>query len=145
MARYHGGQILIWRNASATPTTTILANLSYPSSLFVTGDEQILVNNDYPNPQVDRWLSNGTRHSSLMSGCSKCSGLFVDAMNNLYCSQGNNHQVVKTSLQSPTNALTIVAGTGCFGSAANMLNLPIGIFVTIDFDLYVADYWNSRV
>ena len=39
----------------------------------------------------------------------------------------------------------IVAGTGYSGATANMLKYPSGIFVTIDFDLYAADYSNNRI
>ncbi|KAF9758246.1 RING finger protein nhl-1 [Nosema granulosis] len=80
-----------------------------------------------------------------MAGCSRCFGLFVDINNNLYCSQRDSHQVVSKSLNSPANALTIVAGTGCAGSDPNMLNIPYGIFVTINLDLYVADWGNDRI
>jgi hypothetical protein len=145
VARKDNGQILIWRNGSGNLATTITASLSTPSSLFVLGNGDIFVDNGYPNLRVDRYTSNGTRLSSPMSVCSQCSGLFVDVQNNLYCSQMNAHQVVRTSLISPENTRTIVAGTGCPGSASNMLSSPWGIFVTLDLDLYVADCGNDRI
>ncbi|CAF4630366.1 unnamed protein product, partial [Didymodactylos carnosus] len=40
---------------------------------------------------------------------------------------------------------TIVAGTDRPGSALNQLNNPFGIFVDVNFDLYVADCLNNRV
>lgn len=46
---------------------------------------------------------------------------------------------------SLSNELTIVAGTGCAGSTAHMLSSPVGIFVTINMNLYVADCGNDRV
>jgi sugar lactone lactonase YvrE len=55
------------------------------------------------------------------------------------------NQVVTKSLNSGSNALTIVAGTGSAGSASNMLSSPYGIFVDINFDLYVADCGNNRI
>ena len=55
------------------------------------------------------------------------------------------HQIVKKSLNTVSNALTITAGTGIFGSTANQLNYPNGIFVDINLDLYVADCWNNRI
>ncbi|CAF1420603.1 unnamed protein product [Adineta ricciae] len=39
----------------------------------------------------------------------------------------------------------IVAGTGIEGSDLNQLGYPMGIFVDINFDLYVADCENNRV
>ena len=80
-----------------------------------------------------------------MSVCPHCSGLFVDTNNNLYCSQDSAHQVVRKSLQSASSPRVIVAGTGCAGSAMDMLSSPHGIFVTLNFDLYVADWGNNRI
>jgi hypothetical protein len=74
-----------------------------------------------------------------------CEGLFVDSASYLYCSSPLSHRVIKTSLNQPNNQTIIVAGTGCSGSAANMLSSPQGIFVTVNLDLYVADCGNNRV
>ena len=140
------GQILIWRdNTTGNPTRKILANLSNPWSVFVTGDEQIFVDNTATNGQVDRWTLNGTRLSSTFFHHSRCSGLFVDVNNQLYCSDYNLHQVLRQSLMDPSGGLTIVAGTGDAGSTVETLNSPVGIFVTFGLDLYVADYSNHRV
>ena len=146
MGRFDNGHILIWRNASVNPTTTIVANLVSPWILFVTNDEHIFADSGFTNSRVDRWTSTGTRLSPPMSLCSaKCSGLFVDRMDNLYCSQISNHLVVRRSLLVESSVMTIVAGTGCPGSAADMLHTPQGIVVTINLDLYVADCGNDRV
>ena len=40
---------------------------------------------------------------------------------------------------------TYVAGTGCAGYRPHLLYFPRGIFVTINFDLYVADAGNDRI
>ena len=124
---------------------TIITNSSSPVSMFVTSDEQIFVDNVFKNKRVDRWASNGTRLSSPMSICSLCSGLFIDTNNNLYCSQYYQHQVVRKQLNNQANTFTIVAGIGCMGSTPNSLRSPMGIFVTANFDLYVADCGNHRV
>jgi len=55
------------------------------------------------------------------------------------------HQIVTKPLNSTSNVLTIVAGTGCLGSTPDMLNSPHGIFVSTNFDLYVSDCGNNRV
>ena len=75
----------------------------------------------------------------------QCTGLFVDVLDNLYCSQQDNHQVTRRSLLLPSSTITIVAGTGCNGSTDDTLNNPRGIFVTTSLDLYVADCENNRV
>jgi hypothetical protein len=40
---------------------------------------------------------------------------------------------------------TIAAGSGAWGSAPNQLWVPRGIFVDVNFDLYVADAANNRI
>ena len=80
-----------------------------------------------------------------MSLCARCAGIFVDLNNNLYCSNPDLDQVLSWSLDDPSNRIQIVAGTGCAGSAPNMLAYPYGIFVTISLDLYVADSGNDRI
>ena len=145
VANYQNGRILIWRNGSINPTTTILANLSNPSSLLVNDDQQIFVDNGNTSKRVERWTSNGIQLPSPMSICSVCYGLFVDSNDQLYCSQYSSHQVLRQSLQNPSSPTMIVAGTGCSGSTATQLNNPYGIFVTDQSDLYVADSVNNRI
>ena len=143
--RRDNGHILVWSNGSANPTTTLLTNASTPLSLFVTTAGEIFVDDGSSKNQVDRWSLNGAALSSPMSVCSECFGLFVDILNNLYCSQDLLHKVVKKSLNDPSMTLTIAAGTGCNGSATNMLKYPNGIFVDNNLNLYVADWGNDRV
>jgi DNA-binding beta-propeller fold protein YncE len=57
----------------------------------------------------------------------------------------NYHQVIAKSLDSILNPFAIIAGTGTAGSTASMLNYPYGIFVDINFDLYVVDCHNNRI
>ena len=143
--RNDNGQILIWNDDTTHPTRTIVANLSFPATLFVTVDDQIFVDNGGIKGQVNRWTLNGTRFASLLFLYSQCESLFVDVNNNLYCCAAEQHQVVYQSLSDPSTEMTILAGRGCAGSTAQMLNYPTGIFVTITLDLYVADHNNDRV
>jgi DNA-binding beta-propeller fold protein YncE len=94
---------------------------------------------------VSKWTLNSTIGAPTMYTCQRCWGLFVDISNTLYCSMRDGHQVIKKSLDSDSNAFTIVVGTGSVGYASNMLNGPQGIFVDINFDLYVADTYNQRI
>ena len=147
VARSDYGQIVIWQTGNSTPTNINPTNALYPSSLFVTADDQIFVDNGgFPRYRVDRWSSDRVQLPSPMLVCNRCDGLFVNINNDLYCSQDNQHQVLRKSLNNPANMLnTIVAGSGCIGSASNELNYPFGIFVTMASDLYVADSGNNRV
>ena len=139
------GNVLIWSNGSLSVTSTILASVTTPSVLFVTGDDQIFLDNQLSVAQVDRWTLNQTKLVSPMIVCSYCSGLFVDINSNLYCSHHDRDQVLRKSLNNSTNTSVIIAGIGWFGNTANMLHFPVGIFVTVSLDLYVADSGNNRV
>ena len=55
------------------------------------------------------------------------------------------NQVIKTSLSPGIYQNVVAAGNSTPGSASNMLHGPVGIFVDINFDLYVADSFNNRV
>ncbi|CAF1136684.1 unnamed protein product [Adineta steineri] len=77
---------------------------------------------------------------------SLCYSLFVDINDTLYCSTFSQHRVLKRSLHDSAIASNCVAaGTGIQGSASNQLGGPGGIFVDVNFDLYVADCLNDRV
>jgi hypothetical protein len=88
---------------------------------------------------------NATNRTVVMNINGSCVDLFVDINNTIYCSMGDHHRVVKKSLNTDNNTLTIAAGNGSNGSASYMLNYPFGIFVSINFDLYVADSMNHRI
>jgi DNA-binding beta-propeller fold protein YncE len=144
VADWTHNRIVMWLEGSINVTKIISGGLDSPSSLFVTIAGDIYVDNGW-NGRVDRWTSNATNSTPAMYVGASCYGLFVDVNDNLYCSIFDLHQVVMKSLSSSANTSTIVAGTGCRGSASNMLNCPVGIFVDINLNLYVADYGNNRI
>jgi hypothetical protein len=111
----------------------------------VTTNGDIYVDNGLHNGRVDKWTMDANTSIPAMSVNSSCYGLFVDINDTLYCSMPNLHQVVKRWLTDNTTTSTLAAGTGILGSTANMLNQPFGIFVDVNFDLYVADFGNSRI
>ncbi|CAF1362531.1 unnamed protein product [Adineta ricciae] len=139
------GQIKIWFTNGTNVTKTISGNLSSSSALFVTVDGGIYVDNGLYKGQIDQWSLQTNTSIPAMHVNSRCIGLFVDINNNIYCSMDSEHQVVSKSLNFSSNALTIVAGTGCQGSVSNMLDTPYGIFVDTNLDLYVADSGNNRI
>jgi hypothetical protein len=132
-------------NDIINPTRTVTGRSGNPVSIFVTANGDIYVDNGGSNGRVDKWTLNSNTSVPVMYVKSHCFGLFVDINNTLYCSMGDHHQIVKKWLNDNINASTIVAGTGINGSASNMLHYPHGIFVDINFDLYVADRFNHRI
>ncbi len=142
------GQIIIWSQQNQTQTTSnsiTNSNLTNAYSLFVTISNDIYVDTLNSIGGVSKWISNLTNGILIMRTCQKCWDLFVDINNMLYCSLGERHQVIAKSLNYSTNIFLIVAGTGSADTALNTLDNPRGIFVDINFDLYVADCGNDRI
>ncbi|CAF4104833.1 unnamed protein product [Adineta steineri] len=137
--------IVIWQEGSGNPTKIIHGNFTKPYSLFVTTNGDIYID-DGLNNRVQKWNAETSTFDTVMNVNSSCYGLFVDINDTLYCSMSNRHQVVKRSLNDSTLASNrVAAGTGIYGSASNQLDIPSGIFVDVNLDLYVADGYNNRV
>ncbi|CAF1473458.1 unnamed protein product [Adineta ricciae] len=146
VTNYQYGKVIVWIAGNSTPSNTISGNLNEPLSLFITDEGDILVDAGNPNGLVARFMPNGTKTAPAMYTSSYCSGLFVDINNTLYCAMDVLHQIVKCSLSSSSNATIAVAGKfNESGSMPDELNYPNGIFVDINFDVYVADSANSRI
>jgi hypothetical protein len=161
VAHPQNGRILLWRNESLDPTTTIPTNLSYPYSLFVTGDEEIFVDNENLNKRVERLTSNGTQLPSPMSICLSCSGLFVDSNDDIYCDDAClslgifvtetfnlyvadflNDRIQLCRL-GEINATTVV-GNGS-NETTITLNKPSGVVLDGNGYLFIADRGNHRI
>lgn len=134
-----------YHSSGSDTLRTSFRNLVDPMSLFITIDRTIYADNGHAGT-VEKWTVNATNSTTVMKVNSSCLGLFVDIIDNLYCSLGAAHQVVKRSLIAGGNSLeTTIAGNGVCGSTLEMLCEPRGIFVTIKLNLYVADCKNNRI
>jgi hypothetical protein len=138
-------QILVLFNDSTIPTKIISGILTDPHSIFILNTGDLYIDNGRLNSRVDKWISNTNTFATVMNVESSCEGLFVDINDTLYCSMLARHKVVKRSLNDNLMTTTIAAGTGTQSSAANELSSPMGIFVDVNFDLYVADCGNHRI
>ncbi|CAF4154602.1 unnamed protein product, partial [Adineta steineri] len=145
VANQQTNQVVIWFEGSINPDKIISGNLSSPNDLFVTPLGDLYVDNGGSNHRVDKFAFNSNISTSIMSVPSGCYGIFVDITNNLYCSITWSHQVVKKWLNDNVLTSTIVAGNGTAGSTATTLNVPIGVSVDAQVNLYVADCYNSRI
>ncbi|CAF4200243.1 unnamed protein product, partial [Adineta steineri] len=145
VANIQNNSVQIWLEGSVNPDKTISGGLYQPRSVFVAPLGDMYIDNGASNGRVDQWFVNANSSVLFMTVSNFCGSIFIDIENTLYCSVSNNHQVVKKWLNDNMTASTIVAGTGTAGSAANMLNLPYGVFVNVDINLYVADCSNNRV
>jgi len=129
-------EILIWNNDKLSKK--IPSSLSNPSSIFVTNNGDIYVDNGANHGRIDKWIAaNETWTTVMMNVTSSCSAIFVDIYDSLFCSMFDIHRVDKKWTSGTT---AVVAG-----SELNSLNHPCGIFVDINLDLYVADFGNNRI
>ncbi|CAF1452698.1 unnamed protein product [Adineta steineri] len=146
VANKENSTIIVWHEESVNPVKIIHGNFTVTQSLFVTSNGDIYIDDGFKNGRVQKWRVETNTFATVMNVNSTCFGLFIDINDTLYCSMANHHQVVKRSLNDPpTTSNRVAAGTGTFGSASNQLNNPLGIFVDVNLDLYVADYQNNRV
>lgn len=137
------GRIWIWFNSSINLTKTISQGLNQTYSVFATAEGDIYADNGYPRQRVEKWTWNANNSVLAMNVSGSCNSLFVDTNNSLYCSLSSSHQVMKKT----GNESKVVAGSdsGCPGITSDMLYRPYGIFVHINFSLYVADCGNDRI
>ena len=127
-----------------------------PCDVFVTRTSVYVM--DTWNFRVQKWSKNffypvtvagitGVNGSSTdMTKLSNAHKFFVDNYDNLFVSDLSNHRVMRYSWNSTsgTNGV-IVAGTGVAGPTLDRLNGPMGVFVTDDGILYIADQGNHRI
>ena len=124
---------------------TISTGAGDPQGLFVTNNGDIYIGSSQPYYHVEKWTLNSTVPVIVMNVTGLCFSLFVDINNTLYCSLGNGHLVLKTSLIDNGSIPITAAGNGTSGLAPDMLNDPRGIYVDTTFNLYVADSGNNRI
>ena len=136
--------VYVWHRNSSTPFLMINDTSNFTADVFVSGAGDIYTNGD-TDQRVYRWLPNGTRREMVMNVSASCSGLFIDINATLCCSVSELNQVFRVSLNSSSTSPMLVAGNDSAGSTADKLSQPNGIFVDLNFDLYVADSNNSRV
>ncbi|CAF1244903.1 unnamed protein product [Adineta steineri] len=138
--------IVVWHEESINPTKIIFGNFTHSSSLFVTLNGDIYIDDGFKNGRVQKWIAENNIFVTIMNVSSQCDGLFIDIHDTLYCSMSSRQQVVKRSLNdSLMTSNRVAAGTGIQGSASNELNRPVGIFLDVNLDLYVTDCLNDRI
>ena len=115
----------------------------YPP-LFVTNNDEVYFQsaNQW---KIYRWKEGVGSQELEQQFNVECYRFVIDTNNTLYCSAYRQNQILAISLSDNGSTVSIVAGTGSGGSASDQLNDPRGIFVNTNFDLYVADFGNSRI
>ena len=139
--------IRMWYEGSSNPSRTLVGVFNKSYSLFVTRSGDIYVDNGNDYQRIEKWSMNinSSIPDLVMTVPYGCYDLFVDISNTLYCSIGHTDQVVKKWLFDNRTGFAVVAGTGTYGSSSDQLYYPEGLFVDVNFNLYVADRWNNRI
>ena len=132
--------------SNSTSSKNVSIPIPAPLSIFVTSNGDIYVASENAT-LVQKFLSknNYTSPVAALQITSTCFDVFVDVYDNVYCSMIDQHQVVRRFFYDDLNVTTAVGGNGINGSTSDLLSSPRGIFVTKEFDLYVADCGNNRV
>mgnify|MGYP001031726875 FL=1 len=136
--------IYIWPNMSNTFSRIILDYWIKPYGLFLLKSGDIYISSS-EDGRVYRWVETTKTIEMVVQFCTICTSIFISIRDVVYCSITSYNQIGTKSLHNNSDLMTIVAGVGFPGSAANMLRSPRGIFVATNFDLYVADYSNNRI
>ena len=145
VANHQFGGIRVWVQGSASPTSIIDGSSNKTQAVFVNSAGDFYFSSESSVSQVRVWHANSSTFGLTLVVDNLCSGLFIDTNDSLYCSMPSFHRVIKRSLNSNDTQFTIVAGKTCQGYTSDMLYGPTGIFVTINYDLYVADTNNHRI
>ena len=141
------GMIFVWRENDSSPSTTLTALLSAPSSVFPASNGEIFAGTlTYFNVSaLHRWTVN-TANSTMFLNTSKLSySLFIDDVDRLYYSLGEAFKVMRLTINDSLATNTMIAGTGVPGSLSSQLFGPAGIFISTNYSLYVADFGNNRI
>lgn len=95
---------------------------------------------------ADKWTINITNGTIAMYTNERCFSLFIDTADYLSCSMDSSHTAWSDKvLNSPMNRSIIMAGTNAGGDGSYMFYQPRGIFVDINFNLYITDCVNDRI
>ncbi|CAF1642581.1 unnamed protein product [Adineta ricciae] len=137
-------EFIEWHEGSIYPTKLTPMNINALYSLFVATNGDIYYGNNLGPRRIDKWIAESNTNVTVIHAQLSLNGLFIDTNDSLYFSL-STHEVMRKSLHDPSRALVRMAGTGAIGSRFNELNMPRGIFVDTNFDLYIADSGNHRV
>ena len=128
-----------------------LAQLNYPTYLFVDQDDSLYVS-DYDNHRVMKWMKN-TKEGIIVAGgqgqgdkltqLNGPQGVIVDHLGNVYVADSNNDQIMCWSKGSEQGR--IIVGENGYGKQSNQLDGPSGISFDREDNLYVVDMRNRRV
>lgn len=144
-ANRDANHILVWKSDDTWPDKIISSDFTRLWSVFVNDVGDVFIGDGKEQGRVIQRLATGNMFTVVISVEKPCRSLFIDKNNTFYCSMIFAHKVVKQSLNEPGSPLILAAGTDTWGASSKALAGPWGIFVDVNFDLYVADSENHRI
>ncbi|CAF1582415.1 unnamed protein product, partial [Adineta steineri] len=95
-------------------------------------------------PNGLRWNTTGITVLSSSQLTSVC-GLFIDSNDTLYTVDEQSNQVLWKLPKSTSTAVLVAGVIKSAGSSTNQFNFPQDVYVDSQSNMYVTDYYNSRV
>ncbi|CAF4713090.1 unnamed protein product, partial [Rotaria socialis] len=128
--------------------------LNYPVGLYLDSSTNSLYIANFGANNIVRWVL-GASTWTLVAGIGGLAGsnstllrspgdVKLDSLGNLYVADTINHRIQFFRV-GESNGTTIAGVTLSSGSNSNQLNLPFGLAVDSQFNVYVADYGNHRI
>ena len=143
----------------------LLASLNRPYGIFVDPEGDLFIADRYNNRirRVDGATGiittvagtgvagfSGDEGEAAHASLNEPASVFVDSEGNLFIADRYNHRVRR--VDGETRIITTVAGTGTAGFSGDggratqaRLHEPIGVFVDLEGDLFIADYVNHCI
>lgn len=134
--------ISIWIYGNNTISDKINTNNNQPVALFKSNNNNIIyaTNSNSSNKVINQ------SGSTVWTPGYTCGYIFIDRLNQLYCSISSKNQITKKDLfQTNSRSSVVVAGSLYGSNSRKVLNQPKGIFVSKNLTLYVADSMNDRI
>lgn len=149
LARYQKGDILRWVQDATTNISNadriVSGRLAGFTTAAVSLENEIYFESASAAGQIEKRSVSGSTNMFVAQFGVSCYGLFIDMNNTLYCSAAHMRLVRSVSLTRNDSAVVTRAGSGAVGLGTDQLNRLWGIFVDVNFDLYVADANNNRI
>ena len=138
-------KIFIWHEGDTNPFLNLTTTSTTSVSVFAARSGEVFAGilNTMNASRLHKWAVNATTSTLFATTATLSYGLFIDDADRLYYSLGEASVVNRMALDGSLNST--VAGTGTAGNSPTQLIGPAGIFVTANFNLYVADFGNNRI
>ncbi len=131
-------------DGSSVSTWSHLNEKLLGNCLFIDDHGTLYIENG-ATKSIMRWTNGRTLAEETKCRPSACANMFVDSTtNDIYIADHKNHQVIKCT--SDGKQFVVAGATGEYGTSANKLYYPRGIFVDEESrDIFIADKLNDRI